>query len=72
MPALPYYPSSPAPANLYPRVAARKSEIVHPKGHTIRSVIKTPKPLGATPDNFDWCNVSGVNYCSKDLNQVKP
>jgi cathepsin X len=36
------------------------------------SVVKSPKPLGPTPDSFDWCNISGVNYCTKDLNQHIP
>ena len=36
VPALPVYPAPPATVNTYPRVSKRKSEIVHPKGHTIK------------------------------------
>ncbi len=36
VPSLPVYPSPSAAVNSYPRVSKRKSEIVHPKGHTIK------------------------------------
>merc|ERR1711865_734787 len=29
-------------------------------------------PTGAFPDNFDWCNKDGVNYCTASLNQHIP
>jgi hypothetical protein len=44
---------------------------------TFKPVVTSPKPqdyvtLAAVPSDFTWCNVSGVNHCTTDLNQHIP
>jgi len=64
-----------AAATLRPSYRFLNTEIFEPAGHTLKQVITTPEPKdyvnsADVPTDFSWCNVSGVNYCTTDLNQV--
>ena len=64
-----------AAATLRPTYRFLNTEIFEPAGHTLKQVITTPEPKdyvnsADVPTDFSWCNVSGVNYCTTDLNQV--
>ncbi len=75
VPALPALPEAldPAPAARAP--ASRRNEVK--RTGTFKPVVTSPKPqdyvsLAAVPSDFTWCNVSGVNHCTTDLNQHIP
>ena len=66
-----------AAATLRPTYRFLNTEIFEPAGHTLKQVITTPQPKdyvnsADVPADFSWCNVSGVNYCTTDLNQHIP
>jgi cathepsin X len=66
-----------AAATLKPTYRFLHTEIHEPAGHTLKQVITAPQPkdyISSTdlPNDFSWCNVSGVNYCTTDLNQHIP
>jgi hypothetical protein len=71
VPALPALPSS-SPA---PKASSHRNEVK--RTGTFKPVVTSPKPqdyvsLSAVPSDFTWCNVSGVNHCTTDLNQHIP
>ena len=73
VPALPALPEAPAPS---PAARAPRRNEVKRTG-TFKPVVTSPKPqdyvsLAAVPSDFTWCNVSGVNHCTTDLNQHIP
>ena len=71
VPALSALPSS-SPA---PKASSHRNEVK--RTGTFKPVVTSPKPqdyvsLSAVPSDFTWCNVSGVNHCTTDLNQHIP
>eukprot|EP00164_Ancoracysta_twista_P001945 GFYU01002555.1.p2 GENE.GFYU01002555.1~~GFYU01002555.1.p2 ORF type:complete len:292 (+),score=99.18 GFYU01002555.1:36-911(+) len=57
--------------------AAITNEVMTPPGHTVRSVVRTPLPhqflsKDDLPKEWDWRNVDGQNFVTKDLNQHIP
>lgn len=57
--------------------SAYKSELRQMPGRRVPSVVRSALPHeyispGDLPETWDWRNVSGVNYVTKDLNQHIP
>jgi cathepsin X len=66
-----------AATSLRPSFRFLNTEIYEPAGHTLKQVITAPQPKDYVkstdiPSDFSWCNISGVNYCTTDLNQHIP
>lgn len=58
---------------LLPRADVEALGIVWAGNATERSSHDDLKdPVGGYPDNFDWCNRDGVNYCTASVNQHVP
>ena len=68
-------PSLPTPSPAFPHSIHRRNEVK--RTGSFKPVVTSPKPqdyvsMSAVPSDFTWCNVSGVNHCTTDLNQHIP